>query len=91
MRSTCRRAPAATARLKKFFDKAARAGAVFDDAATGQALVNFFSRAWTSGAITREELMETGLAPADLEGRSFLQILANRSGSRVARIAAKDP
>lgn len=72
--------PAATARLKKFFDKAARAGAVFDDAATGQALVNFFTRAWASGAITREELMETGLAPPDLEGRSFLQILANRSG-----------
>ena len=72
--------PAATARLKKFFDKAARAGAVFDDAATGQALVNFFTRAWSSAAITREELMETGLAPPDLEGRSFLQILANRSG-----------
>ena len=72
--------PAATARLKKFFDKAARAGAVFDDAATGQALVNFFSRAWSSGAITREELMETGLVPSDLERRSFLQILANRSG-----------
>jgi hypothetical protein len=66
--------------LKQFFGKAARAGAVFDDAATGQALVNFFSRAWSSGAITREELMATGLAPADLEGRSFLQILANRSG-----------
>jgi hypothetical protein len=72
--------PAATARLKKFFDKAARAGAVFDDAATGQALVNFFSRAWSSGAITRAELMEAGLAPPDLEGRSFLQILANRTG-----------
>src|SRR5687768_9545123 len=70
--------PAATARLKKFFDKAARAGAVFDDAATGQALVNFFSRAWTSGAITPEELQETGLSPEDLQGRSFLQILAGR-------------
>ena len=74
--------PAATARLRKFFDKAARAGAVFDDAATGQALVNFFSRAWTSGAITREELMETGLAPEDLQGRSFLQILAGRTTGR---------
>ena len=70
--------PAATARLKKFFDKAARAGAVFDDAATGQALVNFFSRAWSSGAITEEELLQTGLAPSDLQGRSFLQILAAR-------------
>jgi len=70
--------PAATARLKKFFDKAAKAGAVFDDAATGQALVNFFSRALSSGAITDEELMETGLEPSDLKGRSFLQILAAR-------------
>ena len=70
--------PAATTRLKNFFTKAARAGAVFDDAATGQALVNFFSRAYTSGAITREELMETGLEPSDLQGRSFLQVLASR-------------
>jgi len=70
--------PAATARLKKFFDKAARAGAVFDDAATGQALVNFFNRALSSGAITEDELLETGLAPSDLQGRSFLQILASR-------------
>lgn len=71
--------PAATARLKKFFDKAAKAGAVFDDAATGQALVNFFSRALTSGAITDEELMETGLEPSDLRGRSFLEVLAGRN------------
>jgi hypothetical protein len=70
--------PAATARLKRFFDKAARAGAVFDDAATGQALVNFFTRAWASGAITRAELMETELEPEDLQGRSFQQILAAR-------------
>ena len=74
--------PAATARLKKFFGKAAQAGAVFDDAATGQALLNFFSRALSSGAITREELMETGLAPEDLQGRSFLQILADRTTAR---------
>ena len=52
---------------------------MFDDAATGQALVNFFSRAWSSGAITPVELQETGLSPDDLQGGSFLQILANRS------------
>jgi hypothetical protein len=51
---------------------------VFDDAATGQALVNFFNRASSSGAITPEELKETGLEPSDLQGRSFQQILANR-------------
>ena len=70
---------AATARLAKFFDKAARAGAVFDDAATGQALVNFFSRAWSSGAMTADEVKQTGLTPADLQGRSFLHLLQNRS------------
>ena len=75
---------AATARLKKFFDKAARAGAVFDDAATGQALVNFFNRALSSGAITEHELFETGLTPSDLQGRTFLQILANQSDRRPA-------
>ncbi len=71
--------PAATTRLKNFFTKASRAGAVFDDAATGQALVNFFSRAASAGAITRDELLETGLDTSDLAGRSFLEILANRT------------
>lgn len=70
--------PAATARLKRFFDKAAKAGAAFDDAATGQALVNFFSRALSSGAITMEEAMETGLNESELQGQSFRQILASR-------------
>lgn len=69
---------AATTRLKNFFTKAERAGAAFDDAATGQALVNFFNRAVSSGAITLEEAMETGLNESELNGRSFLQILAAR-------------
>jgi hypothetical protein len=71
--------PAATARLSNFFTKAAKAGAVFDDAATGQALVNFFARGLSSGAITIEEAMETGLRESELKGQSFLQILAARS------------
>jgi len=71
--------PAATTRLKTFFDQAARAGAVFDDAATGQALVNFFVRGLSSGAITLEEAMQTGLSLSELQGRSFLEILANRN------------
>jgi hypothetical protein len=70
--------PAATARLRRFFDKAAKAGAAFDDAATGQALVNFFNRALSSGAITMEEAMQTGLTEAELQGRSFREILAAR-------------
>ena len=71
--------PAATARLRSFFDKAAKAGATFDDAATGQALVNFFARALSSGAITIEEAMETGLRESELQRQSFLDILAGRS------------
>ena len=71
--------PAATARLSNFFTKAAKAGAAFDDAATGQALVNFFNRGLSSGAITLEEAMQTGLTEAELKGPSFRHILANRA------------
>jgi len=70
--------PSATARLSHFFTKAAKAGAAFDDAATGQALVNFFNRALSSGAITLEEAMRTGLTESELGGLSFRKILANR-------------
>ena len=75
--------PAATARLRNFVDKAAQAtlvGDVFDDAATGQALLNFFVRGLTSGALTMDEARETGLTMEELQGRSFLQILAARKG-----------
>ena len=71
--------PAATLRLKRFFDKATKAGAAFDDAATGQALVNFFARALSSGAITIDEAIQTGLRESELKGQSFQQILASRS------------
>ncbi len=73
--------PAATARLRAFVEKASRAtlvGDVFDDAATGQALLNFFVRGINSGAMTAEEGAETGLTKDELSGRSFLQILAGR-------------
>jgi citrate lyase beta subunit len=76
--------PAATARLRNFVDKAAQAtlvGDVFDDAATGQGLLNFFARGLTSGALTLDEALETGLTPEELHGRSFLKILANRRQS----------
>ena len=54
----------AVERLKTFVEKAARAtliGDVFDDAATGQGLLNYFLRALNSGAITEEEVLVTGL------------------------------
>ncbi len=74
--------PAATARLRNFVEKAAQAtlvGDVFDDAATGQGLLNFFARGLSSGALTMEEARETGLTPEELHGRSFLKILDNRA------------
>jgi citrate lyase beta subunit len=78
--------PAATARLRNFVEKAAQAtlvGDVFDDAATGQGLLNFFARGVSSGALTMGEASETGLTPEELRGRSFLKILdARKSGIR---------
>lgn len=70
--------PAATTRMRAFVDKAAKAGAAFDDAATGQALLNFFTRALSSGAITLAEAMQTGLSESDLKSGSFLKVLAGR-------------
>jgi citrate lyase beta subunit len=71
----------AVERLKTFVDKAARAtliGDVFDDAATGQGLLNYFLRALNSGAITEEELLATGLTLDEIRSRSFKKILENR-------------
>ncbi len=54
----------ASNRLKTFVEKAALAslfGDVFDDAATGQGLLNFFLRGIACGAITEEEALATGL------------------------------
>jgi len=69
-------------RLRAFVQKAAQAtlvGDVFDDAATGQGLLNSFLRAVNCGAITDEEAARmTGLQRDELRGRSFVKILANR-------------
>ena len=70
--------PAATKRLKGFFSKAEKAGAAFDDAATGQALLNFINRAVSSGAITLDEATATGLRQSELGGPSFRQIISGR-------------
>ncbi|HEX9280425.1 MAG TPA: hypothetical protein VF890_07240, partial [Gemmatimonadales bacterium] len=53
-------------------------GDVFDDAATGQGLLNFFLRGLNCGAITEPEALATGLSLAELRGRSFLKILEGR-------------
>ena len=70
---------AAGVRLKNFVGKAAQAtlvGDVFDDAATGQGLLNFFLRGINSGAITEEEALKmTSLTEEDFRGRSFVKIM----------------
>jgi citrate lyase beta subunit len=72
----------AVERLKTFVEKAARAtliGDVFDDAATGQGLLNYFLRALNSGAISEEEVLRTGLTMDEIRSRSFKTIISNRS------------
>jgi hypothetical protein len=73
----------AAARLRNFVEKAAQAtlvGDVFDDAATGQGLLNFFLRGINCGAFTEEEACATGLTLEELRGRSFVRILNSRRG-----------
>lgn len=74
----------ASSRLRGFIDKAAQAtllGDVFDDAATGQGLLNYFLRAVNCGAITAEECVQkTSLTQDELRTRSFVKILAGRTG-----------
>jgi len=72
---------AAAERLRNFVEKAAQAtlvGDVFDDAATGQGLLNYFLRALNSGAIEPADLDQTGLQPDEVALRSFAKILAAR-------------
>ncbi|MGD0298579.1 MAG: phosphoenolpyruvate kinase [Bryobacteraceae bacterium] len=75
---------AAAARLRNFVEKAAQAtlvGEVFDDAATGQGLLNFFLRGINCGAFTEREASATGLTLEELRGRSFVKILERRRSS----------
>ncbi|MCF6263227.1 MAG: hypothetical protein L3J24_06545 [Xanthomonadales bacterium] len=72
----------ASIRLKNFIDKAAQAtlvGDVFDDAATGQGLLNFFLRALSCGAISEAEITHTGLSLEELRCKSFVKIVNNRT------------
>ena len=72
---------AASLRLKTFIEKAAQAtliGDVFDDAATGQGLLNYFLRGINCGAIHEDEARATGLSIDELHARSFVKILEAR-------------
>ena len=68
-------------RLRSFIERAAQAslvGEVFDDAATGQGLLNYFLRALSCGAISENEVLATGLSVEELRLRSFAAIVAAR-------------
>lgn len=71
----------AVLRLKNFVEKTAQAtltGDVFDDAATGQGLLNYFLKALNCGAVTEEEVLATGLTLEEIRSRSFYRILLGR-------------
>jgi citrate lyase beta subunit len=74
----------AASRLSNFVRMAAQAttvGNVFDDAATGQGLLNFFLRAVNCGAVgQREAEQRTGLSAEEFRGGSFIRILDARRG-----------
>lgn len=72
-------------RLKTFVDRAAIStltGDIFDDAATGQGLLNFFLKAMNCGAITEDEALQTGLSLSEIRSRSFYKILEGRRGKK---------
>ncbi|MBK9214203.1 MAG: phosphoenolpyruvate kinase [Chloracidobacterium sp.] len=75
---------AASERLRNFVEKAAQAtlvGDVFDDAATGQGLLNYFLRAINCGAISEAEATtRTSITLDELRSGSFVKILRNRQG-----------
>lgn len=72
----------ASERLRNFISKAAQAtlvGDVFDDAATGQGLLNYFLRAINCGAIPEVDAPSlTGLSREELRSASFVKILNGR-------------
>ena len=71
----------ASERLRNFVDKAAQAtlvGDVFDDAATGQGLLNYFLRGIACGAVTEEEALATGLSLDEIRSKSFVKIMNAR-------------
>ncbi len=71
----------ASERLANFVNKAAQAtlvGDVFDDAATGQGLLNYFLRGIACGAVTEDEALATGLSLDEIRSKSFVKIMAAR-------------
>jgi len=74
--------PDASQRLRTFVERAAQAtlvGNAFDDAATGQGLLNFFLRGIACGALDEEQVQAAGITITELRERSFARIVANRA------------
>ncbi len=74
----------ASARLAKFVAAASHAtlvGNTFDDAATGQGLLNYFLRGLACGALREPELLATGLSLDELRSRSFARIVHGRAAA----------
>ena len=83
---------AASDRLRNFIDKAAQAtlvGDTFDDAATGQGLLNFFLRGISCGAVHEDEATATGLSLEEIRTRSFVKILNGRRAATATEPADK--
>ena len=70
-----------TGRLRNLVEQAADAAVradVFDDAATGQGLVNYFFRALNSGAIDPEDVENAGITVEEIKAGSFRKIAEAR-------------
>ena len=67
-------------RMQNFIEVSAQAtlvGNVFDDAATGQGLINFFLKAYHCGAILEKDINDIGIRLVDLESHHFPNIVKN--------------
>jgi hypothetical protein len=70
-----------TVRLRNFVEQASKAtlsGDIFDDAATGQGLLNFFFRALNSGAIDPVDVENAGVTVEEVQAGSFRKIVEAR-------------
>ena len=72
---------AASLRMKSSIEKgnqASLSGQMFDDAASGEGLLNFFYRGIQCGAFTEKEIQHSGLNAEDLRAGSFTAMIASR-------------
>ena len=73
-------------RLNSFLNRAAQAtlvGNEFDDAASAQGLLNFFLRGLSCNAISQEEVLEAGISLEELQSRSFMKIVHERTSNKI--------